>query len=139
MSNVTTTAESTAPAISTNHPNTANAAVKEPEPSDESETSVPTIKYTYKCNNTDGGTFTETYNIPLDLKVEGKPVEEKSCILEIVTEVDVQNHHKLDDSLQKSDSKLASLKVLGLQSSQMVIYSPLLLQAIREVVKYYPR
>ncbi|GFF22121.1 ATPase family AAA domain-containing protein 3B [Aspergillus udagawae] len=99
------------------------------------------IKYTYECFNYDGRDFTETHAAPLNLEVvkeaEQLVAEEQSCVFEIETRVEVKrprNGAHEDDY----DYSLDWMEVRGINEAKMIIHSLPLLDAIREIVKYYP-
>ncbi|GES65448.1 ATPase family AAA-domain-containing protein 3B [Aspergillus terreus] len=99
------------------------------------------IKYTYECYNYDGRNFTETHAAPLDLEVvneEQLVMEQQSCVFEIETRVDVKRprngNHEGDH-----DYSLDWMEVHAIKEAKMIIHSLPLLDAIREIVKYYPR
>lgn len=101
------------------------------------------IKYTYDCFNYDGADFKETHDTPVQLKVvkepkQPSPTEEPSCLFEIVTKIMVRRPPggMPEDAERPS---LEFMKVENVNKARMIIYSLSLLDAIREVVKYYPR
>ncbi|BCR94419.1 uncharacterized protein AKAW2_11465S [Aspergillus luchuensis] len=100
------------------------------------------IKYTYDCFNYDGADFKETHDTPVQLKVvkepkQPSPTEEPSCLFEIVTKIMVRRPPggMPEDAERPS---LEFMKVENVNKARMIIYSLSLLDAIREVVKYYP-
>ncbi|GKZ57903.1 hypothetical protein AnigIFM63309_004159 [Aspergillus niger] len=118
------------------------AALPGSEQSEQSEDLFKPIKYTYDCYNWDGADFKETHDVPLQLKVvkepkQVPPTEEPSCVFEIVTNVEVE----LPPGGMPEEAETPSLdfmKVKRMKKAKMIIYSLSLLDAIREVVMYYP-
>lgn len=103
------------------------------------------IRYTYVCVNPDGPTFTETRdNVPLSLQISEKEGKERPPrILEIITEVDVTRPKIEKTSEASSEEKeerpsLENMHISGIGKPKMVIHSPMLLEAVREVIEYYP-
>jgi hypothetical protein len=109
---------------------------------EQSEHSFQPIKYTYECYNFDGRDFTESHASPLDLEVvkeaEQDAAEEQSCVFEIETGVDVKRPRNgaHEDDYEYS---LTWMEVRAINETKMIIHSLPLLDAIREVVKFYPR
>ncbi|GLA83351.1 hypothetical protein AtubIFM56815_007543 [Aspergillus tubingensis] len=112
------------------------------EQNEQSKTLFKPIKYTYDCYNYDGANFKETHDTPVQLKVvkepkQPSPTEEPSCVFEIVTKIMVRR----PPGGMPEDAERPSLdfmKVEDVNKARMIIYSLSLLDAIREVVKYYP-
>lgn len=102
---------------------------------------IPGIQYTYECINRDGNDFTETHSAPLDLQVEPDDSESgkiPSCVFELVTQAEVKLPRDASGQPHDVEYTLRSMQIQRLKSPSIKIHSTLLLEAIREVVKYYP-
>lgn len=111
------------------------------------------IRYTYEIDNRNGPDYTERRdNDPLDLQVSiDKGTEGPPEVLEIVTDISVMS--KLQESTRKdrlatdSDSDdgkdpnfpFGNVRITDISKPRMIIHSHRLLEALREVVEYYPR
>jgi hypothetical protein len=129
---------------------TPSSTVKEitdPARSQSTESTLTPIRYTYRCANEDGRDFEESHDSPLDVRVTQDPetpppapAEDRACVVEIVTNVTVaapKNDAGYSD--YNVELSLETMRVRDKKERLMIIHSQLLLQAIREVVKYYPR
>lgn len=141
-----------------------NTLTKTPEMADKDEVnSVPAdnpqandpvcdIRYTYNCDDSYGADFTKkSDNVPLDLRIttaeEDDTVEKLPRVLEVVTEVmvrtgrlSVEDTPDSEENLKDVDSgPLGNVRIREIGNRKIIIHSALLLDAIREVVEYYPR
>ncbi|KAL3463666.1 hypothetical protein BJX64DRAFT_287136 [Aspergillus heterothallicus] len=119
------------------------AEMNDPAP----ETTLTPIRYTYNCINKDSRfSFQESHDIPLELRVSQEPpapppvpAEEPTCVIELVTDVLViASKNDTNPSDYTRNASLQDMHVKAKYESLMIIHSQLLLQTIRDVVKYYP-
>ncbi|KAK2758235.1 hypothetical protein FQN54_004079 [Arachnomyces sp. PD_36] len=112
------------------------------------------IRYTYICDNSRGADFVKkSDNIPLDLRItkeaEDESEEKPPRVFEVVTEVRVSSDRRdryprstSDDEDEDEDEDesrpLGNVQIKNIGKRRIIIHSKLLLDAIREVVRYYP-
>ncbi|KAL5339791.1 P-loop containing nucleoside triphosphate hydrolase protein [Aspergillus crustosus] len=112
-----------------------------PQPTEAESPSLTPIKHTYECMSHGRVVLRQTHETALDLKIvkeikQTLPHEEPSCMFEIVTTVVAD--YKSVREVDLDTASIQDLKIQSIESSKMIINSPYLLDAIREVVKYYP-
>lgn len=125
-------------------PNLTESVVKPCHPSVE-------IRYVVECQNEDGPDFLEKRDdFPFSLQVTQEAQDEKSPpVLEIITTVDVAGKQSKQDHLELTSQEngekkeerpsLANTRTKAIGGTRMIIHSLSLLDAVREVVEYYPR
>ncbi|KAK0637655.1 ATPase family AAA domain-containing protein 3 [Lasiodiplodia hormozganensis] len=128
----------------------------------------PKIRYKVECEDSYGPNFDcKQDDTPFDLQVTAGPtdIDETMPVFEIITSIKVASKRpkyadymkmfnaegpmNLEDSededepsakeKEKPKKTLEGKRILDVNETRMVIHSPLLLTAIREVVEYYPR
>ncbi|KAK7536773.1 uncharacterized protein J3D65DRAFT_623379 [Phyllosticta citribraziliensis] len=117
------------------------------EPVDESPCNV---RYVYHCNDRSGGYFVEKRNdAPLTLEI-AQPIRQRPpSVFEIKHFVQVESKgwrqmpvvhgtRRINRVWEAGSQSLSDMKVASIDKVTMVIYSAVLLEAVREVVEYYP-
>lgn len=109
------------------------------------------IRYVVECQNEDGPDFLEKRDdVPFSLQVTEVAEDVRPPpVVEIITTVDVaskkpkEDHGELtsQENCEKKEGKpsLANTHIKTMGGTRVIIHSSLLLDAIREVVEYYPR
>lgn len=104
------------------------------------------IRYVAVCEYRDGADFTllqdnEPFNLEVTQVANGLEPEQDAPnpILEIMTGLLVATKEPRSKYSNSSKVSLDGKRILKIYFEKMIIYSPLLLSAIRKIVEYYPR